>query len=225
MSYQYQVAPKPGTGFTTRVSLGEEVPAEQIDAAVAAATGVSLEKCPEVLEAYLQQILQCAAQTRPCRFGTIFRAQPTSGGAKPSPDGFHTPDDLNADVRISFTSEAIRAWRASLALSSQGEVGWVTPTIDNIISEENGLPNRYTPGTLIRIRGTDLKLTKTQTSQGVFFKPSAGPEVRAAVYGPISPSEIVVMVPASLSGDLQVRVVSMIHGNLRSFVYTTPLHQ
>jgi hypothetical protein len=50
-----------------------------------------------------------------------------------------------------------------------------------------------------------LDLDKTDLAQGVFFRSGSNPEVRATVYGTITPSSLSVLVPATLSGPLSVR--------------------
>lgn len=116
-------------------------------------------------------------------------------------------------------------WRASLSLESMGQVGPATPVIATVVSEENGGENQYTPGTLIRLRGERLRFDKADTSQGIFFTATGQPEVRATVYGPIEPGEAVVLVPATLSGPLTVRIAAFVTSSVRSYTYTSPIAQ
>ena len=44
------------------------------------------------------------------------------------------------------------------------------PDIEFVRNEINGVLNAYTPGDGLRISGSDLKLTATDTTQGVFFR-------------------------------------------------------
>lgn len=55
--------------------------------------------------------------------------------------------------------------------------------------------------------------------QGVFFRSGSDPEVRASVYGTITPTSLSVLVPATLSGPLNVRVANKINGSVRSFTF------
>ena len=55
--------------------------------------------------------------------------------------------------------------------------------------------------------------------QGGFFRSGSDPEVRATVYGTITPSSLSVLVPATLSGPLNVRVANKINGSVRSFTF------
>jgi Domain of unknown function (DUF4469) with IG-like fold len=223
-TFKYNPAPKSTGGFTTRAALGDGVTQEFLTAEVATATGLTPVQVEAAVKTFLQKILACSTG---CGWSNnlydIVRFRPTSGGSNPQPDGFHNADDINADVAVSFTKDAITAWRAGLTLESMGEVGKVTPIIDTILNQDTGAADHYTPGSLIQLRGDNLKLNKTDVTQGVFFKAGAAAEVRATVYGDIEPTTLTVLVPANLSGPLTVRVAVFINGSVRSFTYTTPI--
>ena len=102
---------------------------------------------------------------------------------------------------------------------SNGLLGKLSPVVDSILSQENGAVNKYTPGTLIEILGQHLDINKTDVQQGVFFRSGNSAEVRATIYGTLSPGSLSVLVPANLSGDLTVRVANHINGSIRSFTY------
>ena len=220
-TFQYNPAPKSTGGFTTRAALGDAVTQEFITTEVATATGLTPVQVEAAVKTFFQKLLACSTG---CGWSNnlydIVRFRPTSGGSSPQPDGFHNADDINADVALSFTKEAIENWRAGLTLESLGEVGKVTPVIDTILNQDTGAADKYTPGSLIQLRGDNLKLNKADLIQGVFFKAGAAAEVRAAVYGDIDPQSLTVLVPASLSGPLNVRIAVHINGSVRSYTYT-----
>ena len=223
-TFKYNVAPKAAGGFTTRAVRGTAASQAVLLAAIAAETGVTAQQAENVIKAFFQKVLACAAgcDWSPEMFGLI-NFRPTSGGSSPAPDGFHSADDINADVSISFTAETIRQWRATLALESMGEVGKVTPVVDAVIRQSDGQPDKYTAGGLIQVRGDHMDFDRTDVTQGVFFKPGAGAEVRATEYGAVEPQSVIVLVPAALSGALTVRVATYINGSVRSYTYTNPL--
>ena len=223
-TYIYNVAPKTGGGFTTRVVLGSQIVEADLTAAIATAAGVTAPQADAVIRGLLTRLLTAAAD---CNWSSglydTISVRPTSGGSETAPDDFHTPDDLAANVQLTFSAEQIRTWRTSLSLERVGEVGTLTPVIDTILSEENGAVDHYVAGTLIRLRGDHLKFKKTDTAQGVFFQPATGAEVRATIYGIIDPSQVTVLVPGTLSGPLDVRIAAGIGSSLRSFTYTHPI--
>ncbi len=220
-TFKFNPAPNPNGGFTTRTAMEGAVTQEFLTHEVATATGLTPVQVEAAVKTFFQKILACATG---CGWSNnlydIVCFRPTSGGSSPQPDGFHNADDINADVALSFTKEAIEAWRATLTLESMGEVGKVTPVIETILNQDDGAVDTYAPGSLIQIRGDNLKLNKADLTQGVFFKAGAAAEVRATVYGDIEPQTLTVLVPAALSGPLNVRIAVFINGSVRSHTYT-----
>lgn len=224
-TFQYHVAPNPKGGFTTRPVLGQPVTDEVFfNTAAAKSGGLTADQIKTALNAVLDTALECSSG---CAFSTgllgRLRFRPTSGDSRPAPGDFDNPDEMNCDVALSITAEARDAWRSTLTLESQGEVGKLSPDIDSILSQENGAPGKYAAGTMIELSGHRLDIDKNDLSQGVFFRSGDNPEVRASVYGTITPTSLSVMVPAGSSGPLVVRVANKINGSIRSFTYMDPI--
>ncbi|MBL9114084.1 MAG: hypothetical protein JNJ83_03685, partial [Verrucomicrobiaceae bacterium] len=133
-TFKYNVAPKSTGGFTTRAVRGNPADQAAILAAIAAETGTTAAQTEAVLRGFFQKVLLCASTCdwSPDFLGLI-NFRPTSGGSATLPDEFHNPDDINADVALSFTAETIRQWRSTLSLESMGEVGKVVPIIEAVI--------------------------------------------------------------------------------------------
>ena len=227
-TYQFNIAPNPNGGFTTRPVLGDPVTDDFFFTRAAAIHGsLTKEQLSSALDAVIATILECGSG---CAFSQglngKLRFRPTSGGSQSAPNGFDTPDEINADISLTLTAATRDAWRAGLTLESQGEVGKVSPLIESILSQENGAPGKYSPGTMIELRGSNLRFEKEDVNQGVFFRSGSNAEVRATVYGTITPGSLSVLVPASLTGPLLVRASAHINGSVRSFTYMdqiTPL--
>lgn len=220
-TFQYHVAPNPKGGFTTRPVLGEPVTDEMFFTLAAAKSGgLTPDQVKSGLTAVLDTLLECSSG---CAFSNgllgRLRFRPTSGGSMPGPADFNNPDEMNCDVALSITAETRDAWRATLTLESQGEVGKLSPVIDSILSQENGAPGKYAPGTMIELSGDRLDIDKSDPQQGVFLRSGSNPEVRASVYGTITPTSLSVLVPGTSSGPLHVRVANKINGSIRSFTY------
>ena len=220
-TFKYHIAPNPKGGFTTRPVLGEPVTDDAFFAIAASKSGgLTADQIKTGLTAVLDTILECSSG---CAFSVgllgKLRFRPTSGGSQPGPADFHNPDEMNCDVALSISADTRDAWRGTLSLESLGEVGKVSPIIDSVLSQENGAPSKYSPGTMIELSGDRLDLDKSDVTQGVFFRSGSNPEVRATVYGTITPSSLSVLVPATLSGPLSVRVANKINGSVRSFTY------
>ncbi len=220
-TFQYHTAPNPKGGFTTRPVLGEPVTDDAFFAIAATKSGsLTADQVKTALTAVLDTILECSSG---CAFSTgllgRLRFRPTSGGSQPGPSDFDNPNEMNCDVALSITAETRDTWRSTLTLESMGEVGKVSPDIDSILSQENDAPGKYSPGTMIELSGHRLDLDKSDVTQGVFFRSGSNAEVRATVYGTITPTSLSVLVPDTLSGPLYVRVANKINGSVRSFTY------
>jgi hypothetical protein len=223
-TFKFNIIPKAGGGFRTQAVLGEQIDETALTAAIAAAATVTPAQAETVIKTFLAKIREAASGSGWAKelYGE-FGFRPTCGGSKPSPDAFQNADEINADIALTFTSDAIADWKSGLTLESQGTKGFVTPIIATILCEENGAENHYVAGTMVRLIGTDLRFDKTDVTQGVFFIKADNTEVRATVYGPLNPSEVTVLVPAALTGTLRVRIAAFINGSIRSYTYSGSL--
>lgn len=220
-TFKYNTAPNPQGGFTTRAVLGEQIVQTDITAMIATAAGVTPVQAEAVIKTFFAKLLECATS---CGWSPglydIVRVRPTSGGSEVAPDDFHNPDDINADVALSFTKVAIENWRATLSIESLGEVGLITPVIDTILDITTGTADHYTPANMIQLRGDNLRFSQSNAQQGTFFRSGTAAEVRGTLYGQNEPGIVSVAVPAALSGPLQVRHAAFINGSIRSYTYT-----
>ena len=224
--FLYHPAPNPRGGYTTRAVMGTQITEAELDTAVAAEVGLTPEQCALVLTTYLRHLLAAAANSRwsPLLYGLI-GLFPRAGGSKPGPDDFHTPDDLQAGVRIAFSLDTLRHWRKTLHLVSQGLVGRVTPVVASIRTTTYRRPDVYVPGDLITVRGSHLKIDQDDPAQGIFFLQEDGTEVRCPAYAIITRLRFDALMPATLSGPIRLRVATYIHGSVRSTIHPIPLQQ
>ncbi len=220
-TFQYNTAPNPKGGYTTRAVLGVPIIEADLTATIATAAGITPAQTETVIKTLFAQLLAAAAGSgwSPGLYGS-FSLRPTSGGSEASPDLFHTPDDINAYVNIAFSADKIRDWKSGLSIQSMGDTGLVTPIIDTILDITTGTTDHYTPANMIQLRGSDLKFKASDLTQGTFFRSGNAAEVRATLYGQNDPGLISVAVPAALSGPLTVRHAAFINGSVRSFTYT-----
>lgn len=220
-TFKYNVAPNSNGGFTTRAARVNPVSTTSLLGMVATDAGTTPEQAESVLRAFFGKVLACSAgcDWSPDFLGLVsFR--PTSGGSSSLPNGFRNPDDINADIALSFTAETIRQWRSTLSIESLGEVGKVTPSIETVIRQSDGAVNMYQALGLVEVRGNHLNFTPSDVAQGIFLKAGAAPEVRVTQYANISPQSVVILIPSGLTGPLNVRVASFINGSVRTATYT-----
>jgi hypothetical protein len=225
-TFQYNTRQNPHGGYTTTAVKGQAVSDADLLNHIATEAGTTPAVAEAVLRGFVHHITSCSAG---CSYSNNFlgllRFFPTSGGSSPDPDGFQNAADINADIAITLTAEVIRDWQETLTLEHLGELGKVLPNIDSVLNQANGALNKYAPGDMIQIRGNNLKFDRADVQQGLFLKPAAGAEVRCTSYADIEPQSFTALVPASLSGDLTVRMAAKINGSLRTFTYPAALTQ
>ena len=224
--FHYSKMPNARGGFTTRPVLGKQLTTQELDTAVSTATGLPAAQCAQVFTTYLQQILTAAGDSRwSSSVHELVRFSPVSGGSKPQADDFHSAEDLAADVALVFTAPVIRQWRQRLQLVGHGIQGTVCPVVTSILCNSTDTVDHYVPGAIITARGQHMKVDQDDPTQGIFFTPADGPEVRCEHYAGITRFRFSAIVPDTLSGPLRVRVASRINGSVRSSVYTGVLQQ
>jgi hypothetical protein len=225
-TFNYNVVPKNGGGFSTRPALGNEYEEATIDAAVATITGVTADKCAAVLGAYFDQFLLCAGTCGWSHdFHGVLSIRPTSGGSQLTPDGFNNAQEINAGVSLAISPDRLDTWRAGLSIHSEGQVGRLAPEVDSIINLADGTEDTYTPLQIIQLSGSHLDFDKTDVTQGVFYATAAAPgtKVRIAAYGPITPGQINAITPAGVTGQITITVTTKMTGTLRSTTYLNPI--
>lgn len=224
--FLYQPAPNPRGGFTCRAVKGEQITEAELDAAVAAETGLPPEQCAQVLKAYLRQMLAKGATSRwsPGLYGLI-GLFPTAGGSQPGHDDFRTAEDVKAGMSIAFSLDAIRTWRQGLRLASQGFAGLVTPKLASVMCCSTDQPDVYVRGGMITLRGGHLKLDPRDPAQGVFCTLADGSVVRCARYGKVTRLQATALMPEGVSGPIRVRVAVHIYGSVRSLHYPATLQE
>ena len=97
--------------------------------------------------------------------------------------------------------------------------------IETVRNDATEALNSYTPGDVLRIHGNDLKLNPAAPAQGVFFRGASGPEVRATRYVTVTDGQILVLVPAALTGPQTLMVRTRSGVNLRQTTFETVLAQ
>jgi len=223
-TFKFTISPKSSGGFTTRVVLGDQIHEPTLTEEIATAAGVTPLQATTVIKTLFAKLRECSngCAWSPELFGEL-SVRPTSGGSEPGPADFQNAGEINANIALSFTAEVITTWQGGLVLESQGTKGLVTPVIDTVICLQNNEEDHYVVGDNIRLVGHDLRFDKADLNQGVFFIKADGSEIRATVYGPINPSDVTALVPAGLTGAVQVRISAFINGSLRNYLYTRQL--
>lgn len=206
--------------FTTRPDLGQPLTEKEVIEELVQASSVSEGDVRSVLT-NLRRILVNAAQlTRPSEplFG-LFRLGLSCGGKLTDPEGELTADQLAPYLNLYASAELQGQFRTGLTVERTGVDSERVPDLETVRNDATGALNSYTPGDVLRLNGSDLKLDPTDNTQGVFFRNSAGAEVRAIRYVTVTDGQILVLVPAALTGP-QTLIVRIKYGpNLRQTTF------
>ena len=127
----------------------------------------------------------------------------------------------------SHYGEAGRA-RAKSAYSAEkvGEHNRVSPVFTRVYDSESGLPNHYECGkglTLILGNRNATFTPASNTNHRVRFQKADGTWVVAATYPYIKGNTVVVLVPAGLTGMVNLEISIGIRGSVRTAIYPIPL--
>ena len=144
------------------------------------------------------------------------RTSPRAAGWKPS---------ARQARCLSYFSDLQGQFRTGLTVERAGVDTERFPEIETVRNDLTGALNSYTPGDVLRIHGNDLKLNPANPAQGVLYRGTSGPEVRATRYVTVTGGQILVLVPAALTGP-QTLMVRILYGvNLRQTTFDTVLAQ
>jgi len=212
-----------GRNYTSRIDFGEDWSQEEIDALVSGICGTPPAKCAEIFGTYLRQFLKAETPRRGFKlFGGLLNVKPSTGGTAATPDGFHTAEDLKADVFLSYTADVIHDWRSTCTIEKMGDEGVAVPTIGTILNCLTGTPNTYTPAQAIHLQTENGSFDKRDSTQGVFISTGEnGPWVRLTAYGSITDKNIYAFIPAGTTGGIRIKVINDV---MHEFVYTVVLY-
>jgi len=202
--------------FTTRPDLGQPLTEREVIEELVQASSVSEGDVRSVLTNLRRVLVNAAQLTRPSEplFG-LLRLGLSCGGKLTDPEGELTADQLAPYLNLYASAELQSQFRTGLTVERSGVDSERAPDLETVRNDATGALNSYTPGDVLRLNGDDLKLDPTDDTQGVFFRDSAGAEVRATRYVTVTEGQILVLVPGTLTGP-QTLIVRVKYGtNLR----------
>lgn len=88
-----------------------------------------------------------------------------------------------------------------------------TPNIVEVLDAVSGTVNEtLTPGGVIQLWGSNLKIEGDNAANGLWFVPETGEPVKAEVLVTNKPSQLIAMIPALTAGNYTARVVTQTTG-------------
>ena len=209
MSFRYILRPNPSkpNNTSTRADLGVPVEDAEFFARTAALSGKPMAECEVVFDAIMAAFVEYARETRSTlHLRDWLRMQPSCGGSFPTGTEPHTAQDIVTRMNFSCGPTTVAAFEANLSIERMGEEGVRTPLIDRVVDNRTGTADHYTAADVLDIEGDHFEIDPADTNQGVFFAPATGSPVRATRYIQVSKSHIAVLVPAGVTGSVNLSV-------------------
>ena len=208
ISFVVKITPS-GKAFSTRIDRGPDWTQAELDGLVSGLHGLPPEKCFAVGREYFRQVLLAARPRRILNLFGLLYVDPSTGGSAPTPEGFHTAEDIKADFPIGYLAETIHEWRKTLTIEKTGEEGVARPLVRTVINLLTNHADHYTENQLLRLLGEYLGFTRTNLAQGVHMAPTDnGPWVRLNTYGSISDRQVLVLIPAGTTGPIWLKLIN-----------------
>ena len=148
------------------------------------------------------------------------------GGSSPiGQEPPHTFAEMGIELRGHYGAAGRARAQAAFSAEKVGEQNRVTPVFNEVYDSGTKTPNNYTAGQALTIilGNRNPEFDPTQTSQWVRFQKADGTYVMAASYPYIKGNTIVAMVPATLTGTVELEITLKLHGSLRTGRYAFPL--
>lgn len=234
--FHYNVIPKTGGGFTTRVVTQEDLLTPELVAttlAALAARGITLtaEQLTAAGEELSKTRIAALARGRTVRraFG-YFTQEPTCGGSHTDAD--FTPDvgNMNVAVRGRLAPAGQDLYESLIQFQRDGVMGEKAPTINRVYDSTSRLTDRITLGGPFRISGPEAfgpEPDPAATTLGLFLERTGGTPVRIGVFSRWTDTEIFGSWPAALTGtgtaELRIVVRYVNNAGPSTFIYGTPL--
>jgi hypothetical protein len=221
MSIHYRIEEnnlKPGT-FYARVLRGETLDLEDMIPNVVAKTSLTGTDLRGAISALTEEIVAALAAGNTVVVDGLVTFYTSLSGSFDAPDHVITREtaDLNVLAQCNQGLEATVAARASY---SQEVASVKAPVINSVFDVATRVYDQYTPASVMRLTGDNLKFDPMQADEGVFVGNDVA-EVRLPVYSAVGEKQIDVIVPPITQGILTVTVRTRYTpgGELRQTIY------
>jgi predicted histone-like DNA-binding protein len=220
MGIKYEVVQnslQPGT-YYPRVVAGPTVTLEDMVANIVTKTALSATDVRAAISALTEEIAAALANGNPVRIDRLCRLRLSLSETLTEPEADVTS---NVEVRVNMYADTSLQTVIKFAARLEREVrGVKKPIIVSFLDVASGQRDRYTPASIARVTGKNLKFDPALDDEGVFFLDEDGSEVRAQVYSRTSDTDITLLVPAGLANGQQLTVRTRYQGGqLRTATY------
>ena len=232
----FNVTPKAGGGYTTRLVTQEDLLTPELVAAIKAgctARGITLtdEQITVAGEESAKARIAALARGRVVRraFG-LFTQEPTCGGSHPDPDFTPTIENMNVAVRGRLAPAGQDLFESLITFHRDAVLGDKVPIVTRVYNGTTRATDTITLGGAFRLNGPEdfgPEPTTAETTLGVFLQRTGGSPVRITSISRWTESEIFGSWPTTVAGtgNATLSLIVKYSGNLepRTFIYGTSL--
>jgi nucleoid DNA-binding protein len=185
-------------------------------------TALSATDVRAAISALNEEVIAALADGRSVHIAGLCRLSLSLSETLPAPNAEVTP---NVVVKVNIQADhTLREAIRSTTRMEKVVRGTKRPIILSFVDVASNGKDRFTPASIGRVIGDNLKFDPSDVEQGVFFIDEDGAEVRAQVYSQTGNTGITLLVPNGLTGSLQLAVRTRYNGGpLRSETYDSLL--
>jgi HU domain fused to wHTH, Ig, or Glycine-rich motif len=194
---------KPGT-FMARVIQGQRVGLDAMIEGMVARTTLSTADVQAVVTALTEEVRTVLTRGDTAVIDGLATFNATLSGSFADPDVTISRDTAQLNLAIQADSR-LQAAIAAAASYERVVRDIKVPIITSFYDAATAAFDRYTPGSIVRLQGDHLKFDPSKLEEGVFLR-NGGDEVRVSVYSVVGARQLDALVPATLSGVIQVVV-------------------
>jgi HU domain fused to wHTH, Ig, or Glycine-rich motif/Domain of unknown function (DUF4469) with IG-like fold len=227
MPVRYQITTnslQPGT-FMARVVQGQRVGLDALIEGIVGRTTLSTADVQAAVTALTEEIRTVLTRGDTAVIDGLVTFNVSLSGNFATPDATISRDTAQLSLFIQTDSRFQAAIVA--AVSYERVVRDIKgPIITSFYDVATAAFDRYTPGSIIRLQGDHLKFDLTKPDEGLFLR-NGGDEMRASVYSNAGARQLDALVPATLTGVVQVVVRARYtpNGDLREGRYQRTINQ
>jgi hypothetical protein len=206
MSIHYRIEEnnlKPGA-FYARVLRGEIVNLDDMIPNVVAKTSLTGADLRGSVSALTEEIVTALAAGKTVVVDGLVTLYVSLSGSFDTPDQVITRETADLDVQAQ-SNQSMEATVASRASYTREVASVKSPVISSVYDVASRVHGRYTPASVMRLAGENLKFDPEQPDEGVFVSNDVA-QVRLPVYSVVGDKQIDAVVPPTIEGVLTVTV-------------------
>src|SRR5262245_40357022 len=206
MPIRYQIISnslKPGT-FMARVIQGQRVGLDAMIERIVARTSLTRSDVQATVTAVVEEVRTVLARGDTAVIDGLGTFNATLSGSFADPDVTISRDTARLNLAIQPDSRLLGAIVAG-ANYERVVRDVKVPIVTSFYDAATATFDRYTPGSVVRLQGDHLKFDRSKPDEGMFLR-NGGDEVRISVYSVVGARQLDALVPATMSGVVQVTV-------------------